>query len=135
MSRILVIDDEMDIADLIRKALTRLGYTVEIASNGRQGLQLFKDATFDLVVTDMCMPDLDGTCIVRHIRGSSRPLTPVMGISGTPWLLKEAGCDAVLPKPFRLQALVDSVKRLEGISPTTTPDVTAFPLPLNAQPA
>ena len=134
MNRILVIDDEPSISDLIREALTRFGYAVETASNGRQGLQLLKDSSFDLVVTDMCMPDLDGTCIVRHIRSSSRPLTPVIGISGTPCVLEATDCDAVLPKPFPLQALVDTVKRLKRISLSAAPNPTAFPLPFNPQP-
>ena len=66
MNRILVIDDEPDISDLIRQVLTRLGFQVKTASNGQQGLKLLDNASFDLVVTDMCMPDLDGTCIVRR---------------------------------------------------------------------
>ena len=133
MNRILVIDDEPGISDMIREALTRFGYTVETAANGWQGLQLLKDASFDLVVTDMCMPDRDGACIVRHIRSSSRPLTPVIGISGTPWLLEGAGCDAVLPKPFPLQALVDTVKHLKRISLSAAPNPTALPISPNAQ--
>lgn len=115
MNRILVIDDESCILDLIREALTKFGYTVETASNGRQGVQRLKNASFDLVLTDMCMPDLDGACIVRQVRRSSNPLTPVIGISGTPWLLEGADCDAILSKPFPLQALVDTVKHLTRI--------------------
>jgi DNA-binding response OmpR family regulator len=131
MNRILVIDDEPCISDLIHQALTKHGYTVETASNGRQGLQRLKDASFDLVVTDMCMPDLDGAFIVGHIRRSRHPLTPVIGISGTPWLLEGAGCDAVLPKPFLLRALVDMVKRLQRIRLSTAPNPSALPLPQN----
>jgi CheY-like chemotaxis protein len=134
MNRILVIDDEPGIADLIREALTRVGYTVETASNGRQGLQLLKDAAYDLVVTDMCMPGLDGAGIVRHVRSSSRPLTPVIGTSGTDWLLESADCDAILPKPFPLQTLVDTVARLNRISLAAAPSPTAFPLTLETQP-
>ena len=133
MNRILVIDDEPSISDMIREALTRFGYTVETASNGRKGLQLLKDASFDLVVTDMCMPDLDGACIVRYLRSSSRPLTPVIGISGTPWLLEGADCDAVLPKPFPLQVLVDTVKHLKMINLSSAPNPTVFPISPNAQ--
>jgi len=133
MNRILVIDDEPFISDLIREALTKFGFKVETASNGRQGVQLLKDASFDLVLTDMCMPDLDGASIVRHVRRSNRPLTPVIGISGTPWLLEGADCDAVLPKPFLLQALVDTVKRLTRLSLSTAPNPAAFPLSMNAQ--
>ncbi len=132
MNRILVIDDEACILDVIREALTKVGYTVKTASNGRQGVQFLKDASFDLVLTDMCMPDLDGGSIVRHVRRSSRPLTPVIGISGTPWLLEGADCDAILAKPFPLQALVDMVKHLIRISLTAAPKPTTFPLLINA---
>lgn len=133
MNRILIIDDEPDISGLIREALTRFGYTVETAANGRQGLQRLQDTSFDLVVTDMYMPDLDGACIIRQVRSSSRPYTPVIGISGTPWRLEGADCDAVLPKPFPLQALVDTVKRLERTNLPAAPKHTACPL--NAPPA
>ena len=132
MNRILVIDDESCILDLIREALTKYGYTVETASDGRQGLQRLKDAAFDLVLTDMCMPDLDGACIVRHVRRSSRPLTPVIGISGTPWLLEGADCDAVLSKPFPLQALVDTVKNLTRISLSAVHSTIPFTPSINA---
>ena len=134
MNRILVIDDEPCILDLICEVLTKFGYTVETASNGRQGLQRLKDDAFDLVLTDMCMPDLDGVRIIRHVRRSSRPLTPVIGISGTPWLLEGADCDAILPKPFLLQVLVDTVKNLIRASLPAAPEPTAFPLRINPQP-
>ena len=98
---------------MIREVLARYGDTVKTAISGRQGLQLWEDDVFDLVVTDMRMPDLTGGCIVKHVRRSSRPFTPVIGISGTPWLLEKAGCDAVLSKPFRLNALIETVKRLK----------------------
>lgn len=128
MNLILVIDDEPGISDLISEVLTRFGYIVKTASTGRQGLQRLKDASFDLIVTDMSMPDLDGARIVRHVRRSSHPLTPVIGISGTPWLLEGAGCDAVLPKPFPLQALVDTVNHLKMVSLSATP-TPATPAP------
>ncbi|MGD9309248.1 MAG: response regulator [Desulfosarcina sp.] len=118
MARILVIDDEQSIADMIREALTRYGDTVKTAISGTQGLQLWEDGVFDLVVTDMRMPDLTGGSIVRHVRRSNRPLTPVIGMSGTPWLLDKTGCDAVLPKPFRLNALIETVKRLKTNKPS-----------------
>ena len=112
MNRILVIDDGLGITELIRDVLQRFGYVVETASNGQQGLQLFDDAIFDLVVTDMLLPDMHGKHVVRHIRNSSRPYTPVIGISGTPWLLYGANCDATLPKPFPLRSLIEWVNRL-----------------------
>ncbi len=132
MNRILVIDDEPDISDLIRQVLTRLGFQVKTASNGQQGLKLLDNASFDLVVTDMCMPDLDGTCIVRHVRSSNCPLTPVIGISGTPCRLQDAGCDAVLAKPFHLQALVDTIKSLKRKPLAAALIGTTIPHALNA---
>ena len=111
MARILVIDDEQSIADLIQDALTRCGDMVITALNGQQGLELLSNDAFDLVVTDMCMPDLNGTAIVRYVRSSIRPFTPVIGISGTPWLFEDVGCDAILAKPFRLKSLIETVTR------------------------
>ena len=112
MNRILVIDDELGISELISEALQQVGYTVETAFNGQQGIHRFDDAVFDLVVTDMGLPDMDGKVVIRHIRNSSRPFTPIVGISGTPWLLNGANCDAVLPKPFPLRVLIELVERL-----------------------
>lgn len=133
MNHILVIDDEPGISDLIRDALMRFGYRVETASNGCQGLKLLTNARFDMVVTDMCLPDVDGACIVRYIRTSRRPLIPVIGISGTPWRLDGAGCDAVLPKPFRLKDLVDVVNRLQRTGLAAPHEPTPPPLFLNTQ--
>lgn len=130
MNHILVIDDEQGISDLIREALSRFGYMVKTASNGQQGLQRLEETDFDLVVTDMNMPDLNGAFIVRHVRRSSRPRTPVIGISGTPWLLQGVDCDAVLPKPFHLQDLVDTIKRLDTVSLSAS----TLPFGLNPQP-
>ena len=127
MNRILVIDDEPVISNMIGEALTKFGFTVDIASNGRQGLQLLEDANFDMIVTDMRMPDIDGACIVRYVRNSDRPFTPVIGISGTPWLLEGADCDAVLAKPFPLQALVNTVKHLKKISLSVTANPAIIP--------
>ncbi len=113
MDRVLVIDDEPSISELICEVLGRAGYNVETACNGKEGLRYLKKENFDLVVTDMCMPDVNGDCIVRHIRSSDRSVTPVIGISGTPWLLEGVDFDAVLPKPFSLRTLVDTVQQIK----------------------
>ena len=112
MNRILVIDDELAISELIGEVLKRAGYDVDIAFSGKQGIIRFDSTVYDLVVTDMCLPDISGLEVVRHIRGSRRSFVPILGISGTPWLLQRADCDATLPKPFPLRAFMDSVRRL-----------------------
>ena len=126
MKRILIIDDEPGIADLICDALTKFGYTVSTAPSGREGLRRLNQTVFDLVVTDMSMPDMDGAEVVRAVRRSDRPQTPVIGISGTPWLLEGVDCDAVLHKPFRLLALIDTIKCLNQCDFSAPPN----PLPL-----
>ena len=128
MYHILVIDDERGICEMMREALTRFGYAVETAGGGREGLQRLREHVFDLVVTDMCLPDLEGTCIVRHVRRSDRPHTPVIGVSGTPWMLDDSGCDVVLTKPFPLDTLVETVRRLARTGPPVPPVRAASPL-------
>jgi CheY-like chemotaxis protein len=113
MARILVIDDEPMIVGLISQALTQYGETVQTASNGEDGLKMLEDFSYDIIVTDMCMPELDGESVIRYIRNSHHSATPVIGISGTPWLLKKVDCDAVLSKPFQLKELVETVNNLK----------------------
>lgn len=119
MCSILVIDDEKGILTVIREILTKCGHRVEIAQNGYEGIQKFDGDNFDIVITDMRMPGLDGEGVVKHIRKSQNKSIPVIGISGTPWLLQNNGFDLVLPKPFQLKDLIDSVSRLIQI-PTRT---------------
>ena len=117
MCTILVIDDEKGILHVIQEALTRFGHDVETALDGADGIQKFDDGSYDMVITDLRMPRLDGKGEVQHIRNSRRNSIPVLGISGTPWQTQDSGFDAVLSKPFPLRDLVESVKKLTTIPP------------------
>ena len=112
MHNILVIEDEKSLAFLTAIALTKSGFNVEKAEDGLEGIKKFDEGHFDLVITDILMPGLDGNGVVRHIRNSIRQSTPVIGVSGTPWLLKDSDFDAVLSKPSSIKTLVDTVKNL-----------------------
>ncbi len=112
MNHILVIDDEQPILAVIQQVLMRSGYEVEVASDGKEGIQKFDQGHFDLVLTDLKMPEVDGIGVLQHIRNSARGLTPIIGFSGTPWLLKECDFDVVFPKPFQLKDLVTAVQDL-----------------------
>ncbi len=114
MSSILVIEDEKGILGLIEAALAHHGHSVETAEDGREGVQKFDYGSFDMVITDFLMPRLDGHGVVQHIRKSSRRRTPIIGMSGTPWHMEGVDCDEILLKPFPLQKLVESVRRLSG---------------------
>jgi len=115
MCNVLVIDDEKMISDLLQQALTIYGCNVETASGGSAGLRMFEAGSFDLVITDICMPDIDGCEVARCIRSSNKPNTPIIGMSGTPWLMKGNGFDSTIPKPFSIQTLMDTVRKLTVI--------------------
>jgi len=83
MRRILVIDDEQSIRTIISLLLREMGYCVEAAENGKEGIEIFhRDGDFDLVITDIRMPKMDGNQVARHIRTSARPKTPLVAVAG-----------------------------------------------------
>lgn len=112
MSRVLVIDDEQMVVNLVQQALSQEAFNVDTALAGDDGLRKFKGGEYDLVITDIRMPGTDGHQVVESIRASERGATPVIGISGTPWLLQDSAFDRVLPKPFRIRVLIDTARSL-----------------------
>jgi DNA-binding response OmpR family regulator len=112
MYNILAIDDEKAILDIIKIVLSRAGFKVEIALDGQEGIQKFDSDRFDLVITDIKMPRLDGRDVVDHIRNSDRPCTPIIGISGTPWYFENIQFDAIFTKPFPFEDLINSILHL-----------------------
>jgi DNA-binding response OmpR family regulator len=112
MCNILVIDDERMISDVLQQALTTYGYDVKTASGGSDGLRIFEAGSFDLVITDIRMPDIDGIEVARCIRSSDKAQTPIIGMSGTPWLMNGNGFDVTISKPFSIKILMDAVKEL-----------------------
>ena len=117
MSTILVIDDEKGILQLMHEALTTYGHEVETADDGLEGIRKFDDGCFDIVITDVQMPVIDGNGVAAHIRKSEKQFIPVIGISGTPWLLEADNFDMVLSKPFPLKQLFDCIRSLLSVSP------------------
>ena len=72
---------------------------------------MFLNGRFDLVITDVLLQGMDGRDVLKHIRSSEKRRTPVIGMSGTPWLLVGAGFDHILEKPFSIHHLVASIKK------------------------
>jgi DNA-binding response OmpR family regulator len=112
VGRVLAIDDEKAILDMLKRALALFGFCVEVAASGEEGIEKFKNEDFDVVVTDILMPGIDGISVLNYIRKSKRANTPVIGISGTPWLLQNENFDLILDKPFSIKSLVESVKNI-----------------------
>ena len=122
MLKVLVIDDDQLILGMVKQVLTKFGFKVETASNGKEGIQKFDRNHFDLVITDINMPYIDGNCVARHIRISGKQCTPVIGISGTPWLGQAADFDKIIQKPFSIKLLIDSVIDLTASSKSSMAD-------------
>lgn len=111
-ARILVVDDEPAIRNIVAVYLQEAGLHVTCASNGLQGFQLFKSEPFDLVITDRDMPEMNGEELATGIRHIF-PSMPLILISGHRGLIVDrAQFDAFLPKPFTRQQLWAAVKGL-----------------------
>jgi len=121
--RILCIDDELQIQELLRHCLTTLDHEVTTASGGKQGVEMFRAAIlrkqpFETVITDLGMPDIDGHQVARTIKAES-PGTPVIMMTGWGTVMKEDGetapeVDAVVGKPPRIQELNNLLLQLNA---------------------
>jgi len=114
--RILVIDDEPPIAQLLEDALTADGHAVEVAVCGRDGVHLAETSAFDLVLSDLGMPDMTGWEVVSRIHTAS-PQTPVVLVTGWGTSLDEdeverSGVTAVVQKPFDIEDLLATTRRI-----------------------
>ena len=118
--RILCIDDDARVRELMTQCLTFLQHQVEVASGGKRGLEMFRIATqendpYEVVITDLGMPDIDGQRVARAIKAAS-PQTPVILMTGWGTFLEDENeamsVDAVVGKPPRMQELDDLVLRM-----------------------
>ena len=120
MARILVIDDEQHIRFLLEAFLAQDGHKVDLAENGKEGLKLIERNHYDLLITDVVMPEKDGLELIRELKGHV-PRIRIIVISGGGLRLniqhylemaKLLGADRVLPKPLdflKLQITVNDV--------------------------
>ena len=115
MKKILVIDDEWKIRKLIKDYLVREGYSVDEAGDGEEGLELFFQTTYDIVVLDIMMPKIDGWSVCRKIREESQ--VPIIMLTAradeSDQLFGfELETDEYMVKPFNPKLLVAKVKAL-----------------------
>ena len=81
MARILIIDDEPTILLMLKKMLERSGYVVDMAINGKEGMELFAKFPADLIITDIVMPEKEGLETIREIK-KDHPHVKIIAISG-----------------------------------------------------
>jgi CheY-like chemotaxis protein len=113
MNTILLIDDDDAVLASTSRLLKHLGYVVEQASNGMEGIELFQSSgEFAMVITDLRMPFVNGNDVAREIRRSDKPKTPIVAVTGSEYVeeIRRELFDSVLIKPFKLEALVDVMK-------------------------
>ncbi len=114
--RVLVVDDEVNIAELISMALRYEGWDVSTAHTGMSAVSTAKDAGPDAVVLDMMLPDIDGLEVLRRMRGS-QPDLPVVFLTAKDAVEDRiagltAGGDDYVTKPFSLEELVARLRAL-----------------------
>jgi DNA-binding response OmpR family regulator len=121
VSRVVVVDDELDVTDLLRTILELDGLTVEAITDGRAALARALADPPDLLVLDLMMPDLDGFELLKLLRrdprGASIPVLVVSARSGRQHLIEslQRGANAYICKPFSPRELRGQVRQLLGI--------------------
>lgn len=111
LSRILVVDDEPDLRFLLRRVFEAAGHEVLEAANGSDALATVRRSPPDLVVTDVMMPVMNGTELIRRMRGDPTMRgIPIVAVSGHGHLAADA--DAVVAKPFQPHMLLAAVNAL-----------------------
>jgi len=118
---ILVIDDEEEVRAVLAEILLAQEHSVRTAASGREGLNLFRDGRYDLVLTDLGMPEMSGWQVAQAVKELSRD-TQVVLVTGwgeelDPEAVRKGWADFVLPKPFLVNELLAVIARaLEHLS-------------------
>ena len=118
--KVLVVDDDEDIRDVLRELLAEEGFYVRTAQNGREALEILKQESGWIVLLDMRMPVLDGVAFLREVERNRRlRAANKIAIMSAGWeqpqdssRLQNKLVKAFLPKPFELDAVVDVVHQL-----------------------
>jgi CheY-like chemotaxis protein len=118
---VLVVDDNASLRRAMKSALEAAGYRVWLAANGKDALELQEEHHADVLVTDIFMPEADGFETIERFRASF-PSVPIVVMSGDAQRAKGdylsvaamIGVEATLPKPFRMETLLQTLHSLES---------------------
>jgi two-component system, OmpR family, KDP operon response regulator KdpE len=124
--KILVVDDESQITRVLRTSLSAQGYDLRVANDGETALEIVKDWTPDLVITDLSMPNMDGLELCRRLRTKSQVPIIVLSVKGeerTKVHALDAGADDYVTKPFGMSELLARVRaNLRRVPPPAKPE-------------
>ena len=123
MRKILVIDDDEQIRKLLCRIMEQAGFEVKAAADGRKGLSLFEENFYDLVITDLIMPEQEGIETITFLR-KNYPQVKIIAISGggrigpetyLPAAL-ELGANRAFAKPFSIDQIINAVRELLDVT-------------------
>lgn len=111
--RILIVDDEPQVCEMLGTHLSQAGHDVVTAGNGKEAIKRLNEEAFDLIICDIIMPEQDGLEVLLHVR-RHRPNTKLLAISvpGNELLLQSAkglGAWRILSKPFTMEQITKAV--------------------------
>jgi len=114
--RVLIVDDEQDVLDVLGEMVNALGFRTSKASCGIKAIELLKNAKYDLVITDLIMPDVSGIEVLQAVK-KQYPTMPVIITAGvdireTQIDLKKYGKSVFIKKPFTLGDISESIRGL-----------------------
>jgi excisionase family DNA binding protein len=123
-ARVLVVDDEQIVRDLLLVTLASADYEVESAPDGTRAIQMLRAAPFDLLITDVRMPGTDGLAVVREARRQSNSMSIVIitGASSEAIAIEaiNLGVNGYLTKPFGVERVLAVAARALGAAPTSS---------------
>ena len=119
--KLLLIEDMKGVRESLEVILSIQGYQVDFANNGKEGIQKAQSSKYDLVITDILMPELDGTEVIMQLRsaGNKVPILAISaggdGVSAKQALtLAKEKASGILEKPFSKEDLLNAIKGLIG---------------------
>ena len=123
--QVLVIEDEQRMAELLRRGLTEEGHQVVVAQNGAEGLEVAQSFSFDVIVLDIMLPQMNGLTVARRLR-ESRNRTPVLMLTARDSAIDivkglDCGGDDYLTKPFSFDVLLARLRSVSRRGPIERP--------------
>ena len=117
-TRILIVDDEAPFRDVLAAALVTQGHCVEVVGDGHAAERHLRSRSFDLIITDVLMPNEDGLQMIMNLRAANDG-TPIIAMTGTHMYTelylktaKALGARRVLAKPFGMRELIDTTREV-----------------------